>query len=97
MSSTDWREEFARQVRRRASRRRRRKEEGREETGRNSQTGQTGRAVSREDQLISSSLVTYYLVRIDCNTPGTAGGPGGRDRTLAIKSRKTDDKNTFFS
>ena len=24
-----------------------------------------------------------------CNTPGTADGPGGRDRTLAIKSRKT--------
>ena len=23
------------------------------------------------------------------NTPGTAGGPGGRDRTLALKSRKT--------
>ena len=31
------------------------------------------------------------------NTPGTAGGPGGRDRTLAIKSRKTAEKNTFFS
>ena len=23
------------------------------------------------------------------NTPGTAGGPGGRDRMLAVKSRKT--------
>ena len=23
------------------------------------------------------------------NTPGTAGGPGGRDRTLAVKSIKT--------
>ena len=22
------------------------------------------------------------------DTPGTAGGPGGRDRTLAVKSRK---------
>ena len=22
------------------------------------------------------------------NTPGTAGGPGGRDQTLAVKSRK---------
>ena len=30
------------------------------------------------------------------NTPGTAGGPGGRDRTLAIKSRKTAEKNSFF-
>ena len=26
------------------------------------------------------------------DTPGTAGGPGGRDRTLAIKSRKTAEK-----
>ena len=23
------------------------------------------------------------------NTPGTAGGPGGRDRTLAMKNRKS--------
>ena len=26
--------------------------------------------------------------RIYSNTPGTAGGPGGHDRTLAVKSRK---------
>ena len=25
------------------------------------------------------------------NTPGTAGGPGGCDRTLAVKSRKTPE------
>ena len=31
------------------------------------------------------------------NTPGTAGGPGGRDRTLAIESRKNVRKITFFS
>ena len=31
------------------------------------------------------------------NTPGTAGGPGGRDRTLAVKSRKNFGKITFFS
>ena len=30
------------------------------------------------------------------NTPGTAGGPGGRDRTLAVKSRKTSKKSPFF-
>ena len=24
------------------------------------------------------------------NTPGNAGGPGGRDRTLAVKRRKTN-------
>ena len=27
------------------------------------------------------------------NTPGTAGGPGGRDRTLAVKSIKKVRKN----
>ena len=31
------------------------------------------------------------------NTLGTAGGPGGRDRTLAVKSRKNVRKITFFS
>ena len=30
------------------------------------------------------------------NTPGTAGGPGGRDRTLAVKSRKAAEKSFFF-
>ena len=30
------------------------------------------------------------------NTPGTAGGPGGRDRTLAVDSRKNARKSTFF-
>ena len=30
------------------------------------------------------------------NTPGTAGGPGGRDRKLALKSRKTQKKSAFF-
>ena len=29
------------------------------------------------------------------NTPGTAGGPGGRDRTLAVKSRKNTQKSFF--
>ena len=30
------------------------------------------------------------------NTPGTAGGQGGRDRTLAIKSRKNAPKSPFW-
>ena len=30
------------------------------------------------------------------NTPGTAGGPGGRDRTQAVKSRKTLKNKLFF-
>ena len=29
-----------------------------------------------------------------CNTPGTAGGPGGRDRTLAVAKNRA--KMTFF-
>ena len=33
---------------------------------------------------------------IEGNTPGTAGGPGGRDRTLAVKSRKNVREITFF-
>ena len=30
------------------------------------------------------------------NTPGTAGDPGGRDRTLAVKGRKNARKSAFF-
>ena len=30
------------------------------------------------------------------NTPGTRGGPGGRDRTLAVKSRKSAKNHFFF-
>ena len=30
---------------------------------------------------------------LDQNTPGTAGGPGGRDRTLAVKIAR---KSAFF-
>ena len=33
----------------------------------------------------------------DSNIPGTAGGPGGRDRTLPVKSRKIAKKSVFFS
>ena len=28
-------------------------------------------------------------------TPGTAGGPGGRDQTVAVKSRKNARKSVF--
>ena len=41
---------------------------------------------------ISGSILSPVI-----NTPGTAGGPGGRDRTLDIKSRKNVRKITFFS
>ena len=30
------------------------------------------------------------------NTPGTADGPGGHDRTLAVKSKKIAKKSVFF-
>ena len=30
------------------------------------------------------------------NTPGTRGGPGGRDQTLAVKRRKNARKSVFF-
>ena len=39
----------------------------------------------------------YYLTGTFLNTPGTAGGPGFRDRTLAVKSRKNGRKICFFS
>ena len=35
-------------------------------------------------------MITYYY------TPGTAGGPGGRDQTLAIKSLKKTKKINFL-
>ena len=35
--------------------------------------------------------------KIEKDTPGTGGGPGGRDRTLAVKSRKNARKSVFFS
>ena len=37
-----------------------------------------------------------WHIKARSNTPGTAGGPGGRDRTLALKSRKTQKNNLFF-
>ena len=36
-------------------------------------------------------------IEVSIYTPGTAGGPGGNDRTLAVKSRKNVRKITFFS
>ena len=36
------------------------------------------------------------IIKIPRNTPGTAGGPGGRDRMLAVKRRKNSRKSVFF-
>ena len=36
-----------------------------------------------------AQYVKYFeKINLDTNTPGTKGGPGGRDRTLAVKSKK---------
>ena len=45
-------------------------------------------------QTIKSQL-NYISKKANLNTPGTAGGPGGRDRTLAVAKNRT--KMTFFS
>ena len=44
-------------------------------------------------------MYNSMLIRIEKiikNTPGTVGGLGGRDRTLAVKSFKKPNKNQFF-
>ena len=44
-----------------------------------------------------STQAAWANIILIFNTPGTAGGPGGRDRTLAVKSRKNVRKITYFS
>ena len=51
----------------------------------------------QETVFIIPNIITFYNLKTDQitvnslqYTPGTAGGPGGRDRTLAVKSRKND-------
>ena len=41
-------------------------------------------------------MCLIFNMKTEKNTPGTAGGPGGRDRTLAVKSLKPPKKSTFF-
>ena len=35
-------------------------------------------------------------IKVAHNTPGTRGGPGSRDRTLAVKSQKNARKSVFL-
>ena len=49
----------------------------------------------RRETIISNQIA--HLTICLKNTSGTAGGPGGRDRTLAVKSRKNVRNITFFS
>ena len=46
--------------------------------------------------LIILVVLTEFETILSRNTPGTAGGPGGCDRTLAVKSRKNARKSVFF-
>ena len=39
----------------------------------------------------------YFWLTTIFNTPETAGGPGGRDRTLAVKSLKETNSSEFFN
>ena len=43
------------------------------------------------------SLCYFLAIRLVAeNTPGTVGGPGGRDLTLAVKSKKKRSKSVLF-
>ena len=44
----------------------------------------------RKDMTKNLQVSNFY------NPPGTAGGPGSRDQTLAAKSRKTLENLLFF-
>ena len=41
-------------------------------------------------------MLRNLKMKLPENTPGTEGGPGGHDRTLAVKSRKTLEKQHIF-
>ena len=47
------------------------------------------------ESLKADVKVPKHAKETEENTPGTAGGPGGRDRTLAVKSRKNARKSVF--
>ena len=47
------------------------------------------------DQILLECYIFPHNVK-SLNTPGTAGGSGGRDLTLAVKSRKTVKKSPCF-
>ena len=57
--------------------------------------------LSIENKIESVGTISFFLGGeyskvLYWNTPGTAGGPGGRDRTLAVKSRKNGRKYVCF-
>ena len=41
-------------------------------------------------------ILSWQKIILFSNTPGTAGGPGGREQTLAVKSRKTLENLLFL-
>ena len=52
-------------------------------------------AILHTQQTVNLSLKPSWSINI--NTPGTAGGPDGRDRTLAVKSGKNCSLATHIS
>ena len=54
--------------------------------------GQEAVQGDQHDQQEEEQDTDDYCSDLENNTPGTAGGPGGRDRTLAVKSRKNTRK-----
>ena len=50
-----------------------------------------------KENLFTGFEVKWETLASMLNTPGTASGPGGRDRTLAVKRRKKRPKIRFFS
>ena len=48
-------------------------------------------------RLIDKKVLYNRNMYININTPGTAGGPGGRDQTLAVKNRRITKKISFSS
>ena len=58
--------------------------------------GQEAVQGDQHDQQEEEQDTDDYCSDLENNTQGTAGGPGGRDRTLAVKVEKTLENN-FFS
>ena len=58
--------------------------------------------MSTPTQETIKQTVKTHKIDVGCDnytryTPGTRGGPGGRDQTPAVKRRKNAQKSAFFS
>ena len=52
--------------------------------------------MAKHSLMVFCKLFLCCLGENKVNTPGTRGGPGGRDRTLAVNRRKNPQKSFFF-